>query len=213
MHNDTYDIIHMILLCPSMDPASSRTSSKATHKIMASPALVQDDTVEGGEGTGAKGNQTELRGSCDRCWQKKRRCPGGKPCLRCRRGSFVCCYSAKKKLGRPSAGPGSGNNSRKKQPPSAAKQQQEHQQQQQQQHQQQEQEQPKQHKQSTSVAPKRKRKQQHLQQQAQHEAAAAKAAEALSVRGPSFCSSAATGLAGMAESQFLSCFLQHCAPM
>ncbi|CAN0255288.1 unnamed protein product, partial [Ectocarpus sp. 12 AP-2014] len=45
----------------------------------------------------------ELRSSCDRCWVKKRRCPGGQPCLRCRRGSHSCSYSAKRKLGRPPA--------------------------------------------------------------------------------------------------------------
>lgn len=35
----------------------------------------------------------------------------------------------------------------------------------------------------------------------------------LSTDRPAFSISPATGLAGLAESRFLSCFLQHCAPM
>ena len=42
-----------------------------------------------------------LRRSCDRCWEKKRRCPGGDPCSRCVRASFVCTRTPRgKNLGR-----------------------------------------------------------------------------------------------------------------
>ena len=54
------------------------------------PTLVDDDSAVG-----------DLRSSCDRCWQKKRKCTGERPCGRCKRGGVHCSYSTKRKLGRP----------------------------------------------------------------------------------------------------------------
>ena len=54
------------------------------------PTLVDDDSAVG-----------DLRSSCDRCWSKKRKCTGEKPCSRCERGDVQCKYSTKRKLGRP----------------------------------------------------------------------------------------------------------------
>ncbi|CBN75109.1 conserved unknown protein [Ectocarpus siliculosus] len=170
------------------------------------PTLVVDDAAPPSQGKEDEGvyavnqgnNRGELRSSCDRCWVKKRRCPGGQPCLRCRRGSHSCSYSAKRKLGRPPAlaspinagavrragdnGVSSISSS------SSSRQTQQQQQQQQQQH--------------GNV--KREQRQQHGPVTEKH---------CSEIVGPSFSSSSATGLGGLQESSFLECFLKHCSPM
>lgn len=145
----------------------------------------------------------ELRASCDRCWSKKRRCPGGNPCLRCRRGSFVCNYSRKRKLGRP---PGSFSNSsdlKRKQRHGATTTPERHQQQSQQQQQ-----------------PLEKAEEEEGEgEERQQEDSAQGGRETQGhggsgmMKSPSFVCSSATGLAGLPESRFLSCFLEHYAPM
>lgn len=42
-----------------------------------------------------------LRSSCDGCWRKKCKCSGELPCSRCRRSGVQCNYSTKRRLGRP----------------------------------------------------------------------------------------------------------------
>lgn len=172
----------VVLLCPG----SKMSTTKQT--IAASKPSVEN----------------ELRASCDRCWSKKRRCPGGNPCLRCRRGSFVCHYSRKRKLGRP-AGSGSKSDSKRKQPPTATRRKQQ---------------------QRYCQQPKQERKEQQggqqEEKQQQHQEVSTSAAGGryepdggmiTALKNPSFVCSSATGLAGLPESRFLSCFLEHYAPM
>lgn len=158
--------------------------------------------------------ELELRASCDRCWSKKRRCPGGNPCLRCRRGSFVCNYSRKRKLGRP-AGSGANSDSKRKQQrqqqvPTATLEKKK----------QQEQKQQKQQEQKQQDSEQEEEEEGEEEQQQESVAEAGRGGDLdldgsgkMDVKSPSFLCSSATGLAGLPESRFLSCFLEHYAPM
>lgn len=146
--------------------------------------------------------EPELRASCDRCWSKKRRCPGGNPCLRCRRGSFVCNYSRKRKLGRP-AGSGSSDSKRKtKQGPTIKERKYEEQHQKYQRLEHDEGEEGEEVRQQESAAA-----------EAGRDGDGLNCSGVMSISSPSFVCSSATGLAGLPESRFLSCFLEHYAPM
>ncbi|CAM9258586.1 unnamed protein product, partial [Laminaria digitata] len=75
---------------PAPAAVAAAAAAAGTRGTRSFPTLVDDDNVVGG-----------LRSSCDRCWLKKRKCTGEKPCGRCKRGGVECSYSTKRKLGRP----------------------------------------------------------------------------------------------------------------
>ena len=127
-----------------------------------------------------------LRGSCDRCWIKKRSCPGGEPCPRCLLGAFECTYSPRKKMGRPTKGASVDA--------------------------------PLQHRQgSPGKSGKKglgvkKLKQKHSPEK-QDTCGREISKWNERCRSFGFRASSSTGLAGLPESHYLSCFLEHCAPM
>ncbi len=131
--------------------------------------------------------QEILRGSCDRCWAKKRRCPGGDPCSRCARGSFACTHSPRGKIGRPTKRAGAEGASQQQGGGKTAKQE--------------EQEAKKQKKGDEKSRP------------STAGGGEIAARSNVSCRSFGFRASSSTGLAGLPESQYLSCFLEHCAPM